>query len=341
MTATLAMGAAGGCARQEAEPWLFEGSALGTTYSVKVVVGEHSPSAAAERREIARVITDELEAVNSRMSTYLEDSELSRFNRHADTTPFPISAETHEVFAAALEVSRLTEGAFDVTVGPLVNAWGFGPPRVSGPPQLGDEEIAALLAKIGFSKLTLDPEANLLRKKQSDLVCDLSGVAKGYAVDRVVEAISARGLTDIMVEVGGEVRAAGRNRAGRIWLIGIEQPQFLRGGVQRIVALDGLGLATSGDYRNYREHEGVRFSHIIDPRTGRPIRHRLASVSVVHPRCAMADALATGLLVMGPAAGYELAVRQKLAALFLVREGDGFRERTTPAFEELTPSAER
>ncbi|MCP4661996.1 MAG: FAD:protein FMN transferase, partial [bacterium] len=187
----------------------------------------------------------------------------------------------------------------------------------------------------------LDPEANLLRKKEGDLVCDLSGIAKGYAVDRVAEAIAARGMSDTMVEVGGEVRAAGRNRAGRIWRIGIERPQLLRGSVQRVVALDGLALATSGDYRNYREHEGLRFSHIIDPRTGRPIRHRLASVSVVYPRCMMADALATGLMVMGPVEGWELALRQKLAALFLVREGDGFRERATPAFEELTPSAER
>jgi len=331
-----------GCARQEAESWLFEGSALGTTYAVKVVVaGELSSPAAAERREeIARVIPGELEAVNSRMSTYLEDSELSRFNRHGDTTPFAVSAETREVFAAALEVSRLTGGAFDVTVAPLVNAWGFGP-RTSKAPEPTDQEIAALLAKVGFAKLAPDPEANLLRKRESDLFCDLSGIAKGYAVDRVAEALAARGARDFLVEVGGEVRAAGRNRAGRIWRIGIERPQLRRGGVQRIVALDGAALATSGDYRRYRERDGVRFSHIIDPRTGRPIRHRLASVSVVHPRCMMADALATGLMVMGPAEGYELAVREKLAALFLVREGDGFRERATPGFEELTPSAER
>ncbi len=327
-----------GCARRQTETWHFEGSALGTTYSVKVIPGRGSSP---QREELARVITAELEGVNARMSTYLEDSELSRFNRHAETVPFPISAETREVIAAALEVSRITGGAFDVTVAPLVNAWGFGPQGGGGPPELPDPQIEALLAKIGFAKLALDPKANLLRKQERDLVCDLSGIAKGYAVDRVAEAIAARGADDFMVEVGGEVRTAGRNRTGRLWRIGIERPQLRHGSVQRVVALDDLALATSGDYRRYREHDGLRFSHIIDPRTGRPIRHRLASVSVVHPRCTMADALATGLLVMGPVDGYELAVRRKLAVLFLVREGDGFREHATPAFEELTPSVER
>ncbi len=160
-------------------------------------------------------------------------------------------------------------------------------------------------------------------------------MAKGYAVDRVAEALAALGEASFMVEVGGEVRARGVNERGRMWRIGIERPQLARGAVQRVVPLAARALATSGDYRNYREVDGERVSHIMDPRTGRPIGHRLASVSVVHPRCAAADGWATALMVLGPAAGLETAEREGLAALFLVRDGGRYREIATPAFEEL------
>lgn len=306
---------------------------MGTAYQVKVVRETLDDD---RRQEIDALIRARLDEVNGLMSTYLEDSELSRFNRHGEATPFELSLPTAEVFGIALDVGRTSGGALDVTVGPLVDAWGFGAGTTEPEHQLPDEEVAALLERIGIDKLDLGGDPPALRKTRGDLHCDLSSVAKGYAVDRVAEALDEAGEHDFMVEVGGEVRAAGINERGTAWRIGVERPQFVRGRVQRIVPLDGRSMATSGDYRNYREVDGERFSHIMDPRTGRPIRHRLASVSVVHPRCAVADAWATALMVLGEEVGFEMALRQNLAVLFLVRDGEEFHERSTPAFEELS-----
>ncbi len=311
--------------------YAFRGSTMGTYYAVKVAAAGLSEERLAEVRAM---IEGELEDVNAKMSTWAEDSELSRFNRHTELTPFEVSAATLEVVAAALDVARLTGGAYDVTVGPLVNAWGFGAEGV--PPEPNDEEIRSLIDSVGYAKLELDASASTLRKQRGDLYCDLSSIAKGYAVDRVAEALLAAGFGDVWVEVGGEVRAAGRNAEGRVWRLGIERPRLEPGALQRILPLDGAAVATSGDYRNYRERDGARISHIIDPRSGSPVRHQLASVSVVHPRCMIADALATALMVLGPDEGGELARRENLAVLFLVRDGDDFREIMTPAFEALT-----
>lgn len=326
-----------GCGERapERQTYLFEGPTMGTTYQVKVV-GAELP--AARKDQIDGAIRTQLDEVNVLMSTYLEESELSRFNRHDDTA-FELSSATREVFQAALDLGRRSGGALDITVGPLVNAWGFGPGHWSpeGPTTtLSDDEVAALLTHIGYQRLELSEAHGILRKSDPDLYCDLSSLAKGYAVDRVAGALETLGATDFMVEVGGEIRARGENEQGRTWRIGIERPQLARGHVQRIVALDGLSLATSGDYRNYREVDGQRFSHIMDPRTGRPIQHRLASVSVLHQDCMTADGWATALLVLGEDEGFELASRENLAALFLVRDEDGFSEKQTPAFENLT-----
>ncbi len=322
------------CAPGESEPgreaYAFRGATMGTYYAVKVAAAGLSEERLAEVRA---VIEGELDDVNSKMSTYLEDSELSRFNRHAEASAFEVSVATLEVVAAALGVARLTGGAYDVTVGPLVDAWGFG----SGADalDLSDEEIRRFADSVGYEKLELDVEARTLSKRRADLAVDLSSLAKGYAVDRVAAALAAEGFADVWVEVGGEVRAAGSNADGRIWRLGIERPQLEPGALQRIVPLDGAAAATSGDYRNYHERDGARISHIIDPRSGSPVRHRLTSVSVVHEQCMVADALSTALMVLGPEEGWELALREHLAVLFLVRDGDGFSERMTPAFEAL------
>ncbi len=310
---------------------LFEGSTMGTYFRVKVVAA----GLADERRQVlAAAIEEELQGVNERMSTYLPDSELSRFNRHRATTPFELSRSTFEVFEAAQAASRRTGGAFDVTVGPLVDAWGFGP-GAGEPPEPDPATIRRTLERIGFDHLELGTAARTVRKTRGDLTCDLSGIAKGYAVDRVAERLAELGAADVWVEVGGEVRAAGTNARGQAWRLGIERPQLLPGALQRIVPLADLAVATSGDYRNYREIGGERFSHLIDPRSGWPIRHRLASVSVFHPQCMVADALATALMVMGAEEGYELALAEDLPVFFLVRDGEGFVERGTPAFWEL------
>lgn len=316
------------------ETYVFEGPTMGTSYAVKLVPGIALDSAA--QKALQQLIEIELERVDAKMSTYREDSELSHFNAYEGADPFAVSVETWTVMQAALEIGRLTAGAFDITIGPLVNAWGFGP-GTEVRPRLPDHQIAELLARTGLDKLALDEATRTLRKLESSLFCDLSGIAKGYAVDAVATALKAAGWSRFLVDIGGEVHASGHNGEDQAWRLGIERPHFdLAREAHWIVPLADLALATSGDYRNYRELEGQRFSHIIDPRDGRPIRHSLASVSVVHESCMMADALATGLMVMGPEEGFELAVRESLAVYFLVREEDGsYRQKATPAFERL------
>ena len=298
---------------------------MGTTYSVKFfeALGRNQAKA------LADVFPSTLTRIDALMSTYKPDSELSRFNQHDATSPFPVSDETLAVFKRALEVSRQTDGAFDITVGPIVNAYGFGPDGPTTPPD--DDVLAELRKRVGYQQIELDEAEKTVRKKIPNLYCDLSAIAKGCAVDQVALALSAIGIKNYMVEVGGEVRAAGVNDRGTPWRIGIEQPTPGQRGVQRVLPLENMSLATSGDYRNYREVDGVRISHTIDPRTGRPVQHNLVSVSVLHAECAYADAYATALTVLGPEEGFAFAAEQRLTALFIFREADGaFTEKWTP-----------
>ncbi len=310
--------------------YTFRGPTMGTYFMVKVV----AEGLSSDRLEALQdLIEGELADVNAKMSTYIEESELSLFNRHRETSPFSISPSVIEVMTEARAVWQTTSGAYDITVGPLVNAWGFG--SEGSRPDLDPAVVRGLLDQVGFAKIEIDADQQTLQKQQPDLYCDLSSIAKGYAVDRITDALAAEQLANLWVEVGGEVRATGHGGEGRSWRLGIERPELEPGALQRIVPLGDASVATSGDYRNYRERDGARFSHIIDPRTGWPIRHRLASVSVVHPRCMVADALATALMVMGPEEGWELALREDLAVLFLIRDGSNFIERMTPKFEAL------
>ncbi|MEM7583617.1 MAG: FAD:protein FMN transferase [Acidobacteriota bacterium] len=311
--------------------YTFRGPTMGTYFMVRVVAQELTDE---RLTSLQALIEGELEAINAKMSTYMADSELSRFNSESETTAYDVSPAMIEVMTEAREVWQTTGGAYDITIGPLVNAWGFG--AEESRPELDPPTVQGLLDQTGFDKLEIDAEANTLRKQRPDLYCDLSSIAKGYAVDRIASALASEQLEDVWVEVGGEVRASGASGEGRPWRLGIERPQLEPGTLQRIVPLENMSVATSGDYRNYRERNGVRFSHIIDPRTGWPIRHPLASVSVIHSRCMIADALATALMVMGPEEGWELALREDLAVLFLIRDGDDFVERATPKFDALT-----
>ena len=312
----------------------FTGQTMGSTYSVKVVVPPERWAAIAEN--VGPAIQAELDLVNGRMSTYRPDSELSRFNQFAETTPFSMSRETIEVFQLAQQVSEASGGAFDVTVGPLVNAWGFGPEERSlqGP---SDEELAKLRERVGYHMLEIDAAASTVRKARPDIYCDLGAVAPGYAVDRVAEALERLGINNYMIEVGGEVRTRG-DKGGGGWHIGIERPEsgFQEAIYKRIaMSPEGMAMATSGDYRNYYEVAGVRLSHTIDPKTGRPIAHHLASVTVLAATCAVADAYATAINVLGPEKGYDLAVNQQLAALLIIRtDTDQYTEKATPAFAQ-------
>jgi thiamine biosynthesis lipoprotein len=295
----------------------LSGRTMGTTWSV-VLSGEGRT-----RSDLVRArdtIHERLASVDGLMSTWNPESELSRFNRHATRDPFPLSSQTLEVLRLAREVSDRTGGAFDVTVAPLVAAWGFGAhARVPGA-EPDPAELAELRSRVGYRRLTLDLPPGTASKDDPDVLCDLSAIAKGFAVDEVARALEGQGWSDYLVEVGGELRAGGERPGGGPWNVAIERPDDQSvGTIRGVVQLSGRAMATSGDYRNFYEVGGQRRSHIVDPRTGRPVTHRLASVSVVHLDAVRADAWATALAVLGPDEGLALAEAQGLAAYFLVR----------------------
>jgi thiamine biosynthesis lipoprotein len=308
----------------EPDPTRYElsmsGPIMGTTFAVTIITA--AVTTEAEDATYQSAVLGSLNAVNDTMSTWKEDSELSRLNRHASTEPFPLSPDTVAVLRAAHTVSTASGGAFDVTIKPLVNLWKFGSDAMEWESSPSNADIALYLGRVGYTQLTVTDDA--VQKSLPELTVDLGAIAKGYSVDKVGRALEAEGITDYLVEVGGEVRARGTNGANAPWRIGIEQPDALLGSVQALVGLPDMSLATSGDYRNYYEDEdGQRISHTIDARNGRPITHALASVSVIHEDAIMADAWATALSVLGPDEGMAMAEEQGLPVLMLVRDGAG------------------
>lgn len=326
----------------------FTGPTMGTRYMVKVF---DPPDLKGDRLKGDRLKGDRLKAeiqievdvllrrINDQMSTYLATSELSRFNQFDSTDWFDVSPETASVVAFAQSVSEKTAGAFDVTVGPLVNAWSFGPdPRTRTVPDA--DTLATRRSYVGYQMLSVRTDPPALRKELPQLQVDLSAVAKGYAVDRVVELLNEAGAPDVFVEIGGEVRASG-SKDGQWWKVGIQVPDLQKEAVLIAHSLNtGEGndqaMATSGDYRNFFEVDGVRYSHTIDPRTGRPIDHNLASVSVLAESCMAADAWATALNVLGPKEGAETAARENLSALLIRRQGDTFLLQGTGMLAQYT-----
>lgn len=308
---------------------VFDGPTMGTHYTVKV----RGLPPGLEREDLAQAITHTLEQVDRRMSTYREDSELSRFNQTSSTDWVMVSKPLAAVVAEALHISKMSDGAFDVTVGPLVNLWGFGPDQALDAPPTA-EAIHAVRTRVDYTAIHSRSAPAALRKENAAMYVDLSAIAKGYGVDQVAQLLVARGIDDYMVEIGGEVRAKGESARQRPWRIGIEKPAPDRRVVQEIIELRDAAVATSGDYRNFFEHGGRRFSHTINPRTGRPVTHGLASVTVVDGSAMRADGISTTLMVLGPESGYELALRENLAALFLVKKETAFVAKTTPAFEQ-------
>jgi FAD:protein FMN transferase len=303
----------------------FSGATMGTTWSARIDADLSSSG----QDEARRVIQERLDSVSRLMSTYDSASEVSRFNRHLGTDPVRVSPELIEVLGMAREVSERSGGAFDVTVAPYVDAWGFGPSEPRAPPD--DAELAALRPRVGYDLLVLDTVEGTLAKKNPATTIDLSAIAKGYAADQVASALRSLGLESFLVEVGGELRAVGARRDGRAWRVGVERPDEGGSGYAGTVDLRDEGIATSGDYRNYRESDGVTYAHIIDPRTGQPVRVRHLSVTVVQANAAMADAWATALTVLGPDRGYDLARSVGLPAAFVLAGAEGPRPRVTPA----------
>lgn len=323
------------CVGCKSEPALqvgeLSGPTMGTRYNVRYVA---SPAEiAASSGHWQQAIDDRLAEINRQMSTYDPQSELSRFNQLTTDEWFDVSSETATVVAYALEVAKDSGGAFDPTVGPVVNLWGFGPD--ADPETLPtDEQITAALDRVGYQsvEVRLDPPA--LRKTKPGIYLDLSAVAKGYGVDQISELLTDLGPQASMVDIGGEVVCRGTKPDGLSWRIGILKPDPLGQTVQSVVELTDEAVATSGDYRNFFERNGVRYSHTIDPTTGRPVQHLLATVTVRAENCMMADALATTLLVLGPERGYDWANERGIAALMVLRSESGLVAKMTTAWNK-------
>jgi thiamine biosynthesis lipoprotein len=306
----------------------LDGKTMGTSYSVRYVTGDDTPSAAKIQAEIDK----RLELVNDQMSTYRPGSELSRFNAsRAVDKPFPVSAATTEVVLEALRINRVTDGALDVTVGPLVNLWGFGPEgRPDKVPSAA--ELERRRAWTGIDKLSV--QGNALVKSIPELYVDLSSIAKGYGVDVIAQYLQSQQVKNYMVDIGGEVRTRGHNGEKKPWRIAIERPTAgMEQKAQLVIQPGEMSIATSGDYRNYFEQDGVRYSHTIDPVTGKPIHHHLVSVTVLSPTCMAADGLSTGLNVLGPERGMALANLMGIPVFMIVKTAKGFEERYSEAFK--------
>jgi thiamine biosynthesis lipoprotein len=308
----------------------IDGEAMGSTWVVKL------PGVAAgadAQRRLRDAVHSALAGVDRRMSIHRDDSELSRFNRHG-AAPFAMSAQMFGVFEAGRLVSEASGGAFDVSVAPLVDAWGFGAQRRSEVPP--PSRVQARRGSVDWRGFVADAREGSVAKARGDMRADLGGIAKGHAVDLAAAALDALGVADYMVEAGGEVRTRGVNAEGLAWRIGIERPDALPQRAHLVVPMSGRAMATSGDYRNFFEQGGRRYSHAIDPVRAEPVDHGLASVTVVDADCMRADAWATALLVLGPQRGPQLAESLGLAAHFIARRrGGGFDERSTPAFAAL------
>lgn len=304
----------------------FSGTAFATSYQVRVL----DPGAAFSADIVPGAVQGLLDQIDMSLSTWKPDSELNRFSRQPVGKPFVASATLWQILQVAKQAYEQTDGAFDPTVRPLVDLWGFGPVD-TGDRIPGDAEIAAAKKKLGFDRIEMLSGNTLVRR--ADVSLDLSAIGEGYAADRVAALLDSLGATDYMVAIAGAIRVAGHNRDGQPWRIAVQRPTPNPGEVERVLRASGIGLSTSGDYRNYFERDGVRYSHEIDPRSGRPIAHNLASVTVFAPTAAEADALATALMVMGPERARRFAEARELAVLLVTREGQGFAESHTTRLE--------
>lgn len=310
---------------------LLQGRTMGTTYNIKVVA---TPEQVATLK-LHDKIDIALKQVNQEMSTYIPDSEISLFNQSNSNDAVEISPGFARVLKESIRLGELSNGKLDITVGPLVNLWGFGPEQ--RPEKVPSESVLAnTLARVGLKNLHL--AGNQLSKDIPNLYVDLSTTAKGYGVDIVAELIEANGIVNYLVEIGGEMRLKGFKHTGELWAIAIEKPILDPSGEQRavhqVIIPKDNAVATSGDYRIYFETDGQRFSHIIDPETGKPINHNLASVTVIHPSSMTADGLSTTLMVMGTEQGMEFAMKNNIAALFISKTEHGFSEQFTVKFKQ-------
>jgi FAD:protein FMN transferase len=320
----------GGCRQQQSDDRLMlSGETMGTTWSVVL-----RPATAVDTAELKQQLQDLLDHINALMSTYDPDSEVSRFNRQTASGWFDLSDETFTVVALAQEISAQSGGAFDISVGPLVDLWGFGAKEPEQAPP-ADDRLQEVLAEVGYEHLQLRVNPPGISKQIPGLRIDLSAIAKGYAVDVLAEYLDQLQIRNYLVEVGGEMKMSGYRYDGTPWRVAIEKPLEGIRTVETVFPLTDIALATSGNYRNYYEVDGQRYGHTIDPDNGRPVRHKLASVTVLDSSCARADALATALMVMGEERGKQFSEEHKIAAYFLIHETTELVSFSSPAFAAL------
>ncbi|PJJ98346.1 thiamine biosynthesis protein ApbE [Lysobacteraceae bacterium NML75-0749] len=310
----------------------FSGPTMGSSYTISYVASGNGQTAALQQG-VEAILAE----VDQAVSTYRDDSALARFNAAAPgCMQMPEAAIA--LAAHAMELAENSEGAFDITLLPVVDAWGFGPKAAANPTASwsapSDEQLAALRPLIGMQHLRIDGDTLC---KDAPIQIDFNSMAAGYAIDRIADYLSSQGIGNFLIDVTGEMRGEGLKPGGAPWRIGIEAPLEDTRQAQKIIALSGQSISSSGDYRQYREVDGERQSHLIDPHSLRPVTHRLASVSVIHPSAMQADGLSTLLMVLGPERGLAYAEQHAIAALFISRSENGFETRTSRHFAALYP----
>ena len=307
---------------------------MGTTWTAKLALPDDATAEDVERR-----IQENLASVNAEMSIWLPASDISVFNRAPAGHWQDLPDDFLHVLQNAIDIATNTGGAFDPTVGHLTNAWGFGP--ATNAFRIPPDEIAAeARSAIGWGRVLLDVE-NRRARQPGGAYLDFSAIAKGFAVDKIAEDLLKQGIRNFLVEIGGELRGEGFKEGAEPWWVALELPDIGAHSHRQsygdfVIALHGLSVATSGDYRRWIEIDGKIFAHTFDPRTGLPLANRLASVSVVTKSCMKADALATALIALGPVDGLSYAERNKVAALFVIRDGAQLRPVMSPAMAAMT-----
>ncbi|WP_092317339.1 FAD:protein FMN transferase [Pseudomonas saponiphila] len=305
----------------------LSGPTMGSTWSVQYVQHADGPAASQVQAEVEGILAE----VDRQMSTYRSDSDIERFNGLPANSCQPMPGPVLQLVQVGEQLSRDSDGAFDLTVEPLLDLWGFGPQgREEKVPSAS--ALAEVLQRVGHGHLRIEGQDLC---KDAPVEVDFNSIAAGYAVDRIAARLAQMGIDSFLAEATGELKAVGRKPDGTPWRIALEEPRDDQQVAQRVIALDGYGVSTSGDYRNYFEQDGQRYSHTFDARFGKPITHQLASVTVIHPSTLMADGLSTLLLILGPQAGWDYAEKHAIAGFFVMRADKGFVTRSTPAFDAL------
>lgn len=313
----------------------FRGKTMGTVFNINVVNLPQDISA----ENLSAQIDEELKAFNDKLSNWQQDSEISLFNNSQNIDWVDASDELYTVLDESFYIHKLSNQTFDVTLAPLIDLWGFGY-KQNDTIIPSDEAVVAALENVGMNKLlALNPTTKQIKKAKPGVNINLSAIAKGYGIDKLAMLLEKNGIEEYLVEIGGDLIAKGHNGEDKLWAVGIEKPDYQGKRIEELVMISQLGMATSGDYRNYVEKDGKRFSHIIDPVTGKPIVHNLASVTVFSDTAMRADALATAMMVLGVDAGLKVAEENKIAVFFLARDGVNFKSTSSSQYKQLKASA--